>query len=179
MASATAASAAARTITITAKTCPSIRKLGNATGAEMRAREITDEMERRIANVERRVNSLPKPRVLYVLQTGPLITAGRNTFINDLILLAGGQSITGDERADYPQLSRETAIARAPEVIVAPASHGSDFVKEDDLRRDFAVTPAIRANRIVKVNADWVDRPGPRIVEGLEQLAQGLHPESP
>ena len=89
--------------------------LGAATGAESRAKEIADEMERRIASVERRVNSLPKPRVLYVLQTGPLITAGRNTFINDLILLAGGQSITGDERTDYPQLSRETAIARAPE----------------------------------------------------------------
>ncbi len=157
----------------------SIRKLGAATGAEARAKEIADEMERRIATVESRVNGLPKPRVLYVLQTGPLITAGRNTFINDLILLAGGQSITGDERADYPQLSRETAIARAPEVIVAPASHGTDFVKEGDLRRDFAATPAIRLNRIVKVNADWVDRPGPRIVEGLEQLAQGLHPESP
>ncbi|MEO6725235.1 MAG: cobalamin-binding protein [Blastocatellia bacterium] len=157
----------------------SIRKLGTATGAETQAKEIADEMEQRIASVERRVKELPKPRVLYVLQTGPLITAGRNTFINDLILLAGGQSITGDERADYPQLSRETAIARAPEVIVAPASHGTDFVKEDDLRRDFAATPAIRANRIVKVNADWIDRPGPRIVEGLEQLAQGLHPESP
>ena len=156
----------------------SIRKLGAATGAEARAKEIADEMERRIASVERRVNSLPIPRVLYVLQTGPLITAGRNTFINDLILLAGGQSITGDERADYPQLSRETAIARAPEIILAPESHGADLVREEDLRRDFAATPAIRANRIVKVNADWISRPGPRIVEGLEQLARGLHPES-
>jgi len=157
----------------------SIRKLGDATGAQAQAKEIADEMDRRINNVERRVKELPKPSVLYVLQTGPLITAGRNTFINDLILLAGGQSISGNETADYPQLSRETAIGRMPEVIVAPASHGADFVKEEDLRRDFAATPAIRTNRIVKVNADWVDRPGPRIVEGLEQLAQGLHPESP
>jgi iron complex transport system substrate-binding protein len=154
----------------------SIRKLGEATGAEARAKSVADEMERRIAAVEGRVKELPKPRVLYVLQTAPLITAGRNTFINDLINLAGGQSITGSETADYPQLSRETAIARAPEVIVAPASHGTEFVKAEDLQRDFAATPAIRANRIVKVNADWVDRPGPRIVDGLEQLAQGLHP---
>lgn len=156
----------------------SIRKLGEATGVEARANEIAGDMERRIANVERRVSAWPKPRVLYVLQTGPLITAGRDTFINDLIVLAGGASITGSETADYPQLSRETAIARAPEVIVAPESHGADLVREEDLRRDFAATPAIRANRIVKVNADWIDRPGPRIVEGLEQLARGLHPES-
>lgn len=154
----------------------SIFRLGMATGASAQGKKIQDEMLERIASVETRVTSLPKPKVLYVLQAAPLITAGRKTFITDLIRLAGGQSITGDEPTDYPQLSRETAIARAPEVIVAPASHGTELVKEDDLRRDFAVTPALKTNRIVRVNPDWVDRPGPRIVDGLEQLAEGLHP---
>lgn len=157
----------------------SIRKLGEVTGAEAEAKEIADEMERRIGDVQKRIGALPKLRVLYVLQTAPLITAGRNTFINDLVLLAGGQSISGNESADYPQLSRETAIARQPEVIVAPASHGTELVKEEDLLRDFAVTPAVKNRRIVRVNPDWVDRPGPRIIEGLEQLSQGLHPSNP
>ncbi len=153
----------------------SIRKLGEATDATAQAEEVTRSMEARIAEVENRVSGLPKPKVLYVLQTAPLITAGRNTFINDLIRLAGAESITGNESADYPQLSRETAIARAPEIIVAPASHGTELVKEEDLLRNFAVTPAVKTNRIVRVNPDWVDRPGPRIVDGLEQLADGLH----
>lgn len=157
----------------------SIRAIGEATGAAPRAEEIAREMENRIATVERRVGALPHPRTLYVLQASPLITAGRNTFINDLIRLAGGVSISEEETADYPQFSRETVIARAPEVIVAPGSHGTEIVREEDLRKDFATTPAIRANRIVRVNPDWIDRPGPRIVEGLEQLAQGLHPGSP
>jgi iron complex transport system substrate-binding protein len=156
----------------------SIRDLGEVTAAAAKATEIANEMERRIGSVKSRVEGLPQPRVFYVLQTGPLITAGRNTFINDLINLAGGQSISGEETAAYPQFSRETVLARAPEVIVAPANHGAELVREEDLRRDFAVTPAIRLNRIVRVNPDWVDRPGPRIVEGLEQLAKGLHPES-
>ena len=157
----------------------SIRKLGAATGATVKAEEVAAEMERRIAAVEQRVQALPTPRVLYVLQTAPLITAGRNTFINDLILLAGGESVSGNETTDYPQLSRETAIARAPEVIVAPETHGTELVKEADLRRDFAITPAVSANRIVRVNPDKTDRPGPRLVEGLEQLALGLHPKNP
>jgi iron complex transport system substrate-binding protein len=157
----------------------SIRNLGEVTGSVDRAREVADEMERRISAVEGRVRDLPKPLALYVLQTGPLITAGRNTFINDLILLAGGRSISGDETFDYPQFSRETVVARAPEVIVAPSSHGTELVKESDLRRDFPTTPAIRSNRIVWVNPDLVDRPGPRIVEGLERLAEGLHPQKP
>lgn len=154
----------------------SIRKLGAATGATAEAEKIAAQMQTQIAEVETRVAALPKPRVLYVLQTAPLITAGRNTFINDLIRLAGAESVTGNEPADYPQLSRETAIARAPEIIVAPASHGTELVKEEDLRRDFAATPAIKANRVVRVNPDLVDRPGPRIVDGLKQLAEGLHP---
>src|SRR5262245_23414440 len=154
----------------------SIRSLGEVTGTSERAAELTTEMEKRINAVEQRVKTLPRPNVFYVLQTGPLITAGRNTFINDLINIAGGKSISGDEKADYPQFSRETVVARAPEVIVPPSSHGAAFVKESDLRRDFAVTPAIRSNRIVWVTPDLVDRPGPRIVEGLEQLAEGLHP---
>jgi len=154
----------------------SIRSLGEVTGTSERARELAEEMENRIDAVERRVGGLTRPRVLYVLQIGPLITAGRNTFINDLINIAGGKSISAEETADYPQFSRETVVARAPEIIVAPSSHGVEFVKESDLRRDFATTPAIRSNRIVWVIPDLVDRPGPRIIEGLEQLAEGLHP---
>ncbi|MBS1790018.1 MAG: ABC transporter substrate-binding protein [Acidobacteria bacterium] len=154
----------------------SIFELGKATGATAQGEKLRDEMLRHINAVETRVSTLPKPKVLYVLQAAPLITAGRNTFITDLIRLAGGKSISADEPTDYPQLSRETAIARAPDVIVAPASHGTELVKESDLQRDFAVTPALKANRIVRVNPDWVDRPGPRIVDGLEQLAEGLHP---
>jgi len=155
----------------------SIRKLGEVTGTTTEAENIVRQMQARIAEVEIRTKAFPKPRVLYVLQTAPLITAGRNTFINHLIQLAGGDSISGNEPTDYPQLSRETALARLPEVIVAPASHGTEQVKADDLRRDFAATPAIKTNRIVWVNPDFVDRPGPRLVDGLEQLAKGLHPE--
>src|SRR5262245_23617239 len=153
----------------------SIRSLGEVTGTPERAAQLAAGMESRISAVEQRARSLPRPSGFYVLQTGPLITAGRNTFINDLINIAGGKSISGDETADYPQFSRETVVARAPEIIVAPASHGSELVKQSDLRRDFATTPAIRSNRIVWVNPDLIDRPRPRIVEGLEQLAEGLH----
>lgn len=153
-----------------------IELLGLATGTAAQGKKIESEMLKRIDAVEARVGNLPKPKALYVLQAAPLITVGRNTFITDLIRLAGGESISGDQEADYPQLSRETAIARAPQFIVAPASHGTELVKEEDLRRDFAATPALKANRIVRINPDWADRPGPRIVDALEQLAEGLHP---
>jgi iron complex transport system substrate-binding protein len=153
----------------------SILSIGELTGATERARAIATEIEQRIGAVRERVKDLPRPRVFYVLQNAPLITAGHNTFINDLITLAGGESISGAERADYPQFSRETVIARAPEIIIVPESHGTELVSVAEVRRDFTETPAVRAGRIVSINPDLTDRPGPRIVAGLEQLASAIH----
>ncbi|HEX4948203.1 MAG TPA: ABC transporter substrate-binding protein, partial [Blastocatellia bacterium] len=78
----------------------SIRKIGELTGAEQPAEALTAEMQTRIAAVQRQSANQPAPRVLYILQLSPLITAGKNTFINDLITQAGGHSISGDETAD-------------------------------------------------------------------------------
>jgi iron complex transport system substrate-binding protein len=157
----------------------SIRHLGEATGTKAQAEELAAKLEERIRQVEARVANQTKPRVLFVLQLGPLITAGRNTFINDLIILAGGESISGAETTEYPQFSLETAVARAPEVIIAPLMHGSGAIEEAELRRAFATTPAVRQERLVRISPDLTSRPGPRLIDGLEQLAQALHLTQP
>lgn len=156
-----------------------IRLLGMVTGESGRGAEIATEMERRLELIEERVSLLPRVRVLYLLQQDPLIVPGKHTFLNDLINLAGGVSISGEEAADYPQFSRETVLVRAPEVILLPSGHGGGGVDPMALRRLFGRTPAVAANRVLTISADLVDRPGPRIIDGLEQVAQALHPESP
>ena len=153
----------------------SIRKIGELTGAEQQAEELVANMQNRLAAVARQVTNQAAPRVLYVLQLSPLITAGKNTFINDLINQAGGHSISGEETADYPQFSRETALARAPEVIIIPESHGTELVNLEAVKQAFAPTPAIKNNRLIRLNPDLIDRPGPRIVEGLEVLHAGIY----
>ncbi len=153
----------------------SLRKIGELTGATQRAAELAAEMEARIAVVQQQATNQTAPRVLYILQLSPLITAGKNTFINDLITQAGGRSISGEEAADYPQFSRETALARAPEVIIVPESHGTELVNIEAVKQDFATTPAIKNGRLVRINPDLMDRPGPRIVDGLEALRAGIH----
>lgn len=165
-----------RTITDIVET---IRQLGEVTGRQAEATELATGMESRITRIRNRVGRLPRVRTLYLLQVNPLISAGKKTFLNDLIDIAGGISISGGEETDYPQFSRETVLARAPEVILVPDHHGNGVPDEKTLRKVFAATPAIRNERIFRVNPDWVDRPGPRIVDGLEQFAQALHPESP
>ena len=153
----------------------SLRKIGELTGAEQQAEALAAEMQTRITAVQRQATTNSAPRVLYILQLSPLITAGKNTFINDLINQAGGRSISGEETTDYPQFSREAVIARAPEVIIIPASHGAELVNIEAVKQAFAATPAIKNNRIVRINPDLVSRPGPRIVEGLEALRAGIH----
>ncbi len=153
----------------------SIRKIGELTDTTPRAEGLAAEMEARITAVQHEVTAATAPRVLYILQLSPLITAGKDTFINDLITQAGGRSISGEEAADYPQFSRETALARAPEVIIVPESHGTELVNVEAVRQAFATTPAIKNNRVVRINPDLIDRPGPRIVEGLEALRAGIH----
>ena len=150
----------------------SIRQLGEVTGTSLRAEELASSMQQRIKAIEL---TEQHPRVLYVLQLSPLITAGKNTFINDLINIAGGTSISGAETTDYPQFSRETVIARAPEVIILPESHGSEIVNLEAVKNAFSTTPAVKNNRIVTIDPDLVDRPGPRIVEGLAELEKKIH----
>ena len=148
----------------------SIDKIGELIDARERAHELTDELRRRIATVETRSAEASRPSVLVILGTEPLITAGAGSFINDLINRAGARSISAEDKADYPQYSIETVVASQPEIILLQAG-GNELTSR--LRQ----TPAARSNRVYHIDDDLLLRPGPRIVDGLEQLAAKFHPE--
>ena len=94
-----------------------------------------------------------------------------------MIRRAGGVSISGDEQTEWPQFSPEAVIARAPDVLVVPtASHG--ISETGGVPEALRETPAVRAGRIARIDADLLMRPGPRLVDGLEALAKALHAEA-
>jgi len=148
----------------------SIDRIGELTDTTGRARELNEELRGRIRAVETRVAGAARPRVFLILGREPLITAGGGTFINDIIARAGGQSISSNEKADYPQYSLETVVAQRPEVI---------FIQdgERELPDRLQQTPAAREGRVYHFDDGVLLRPGPRIVDGLEQMAAKLHPE--
>jgi iron complex transport system substrate-binding protein len=148
----------------------SIDQIGELIDARERAHQLTDELRRRVATVQSRVAETPRPSVLVILGIEPLITAGAGSFINDLINRAGGRSISAEDTADYPQYSIETAIARQPEIILLQTGG-------NELSERLRQTPAARSNRVYHIDDDLLLRPGPRIVDGLEQLAAKFHPE--
>jgi len=147
-----------------------IARIGALTGATERARELSDKLQKRLAEIDAGVQAVQRPRVLIILSTEPLITAGGSTFVNDLIERAGGRSISANESAEYPQYSLETAVATRPEVI---------FLQAQDARlpERLKETPAARTGRVYHIDDNLMLRPGPRIIDGLEQVAAEIHPE--
>lgn len=147
-----------------------IERLGALTGTTARARELSGDLQKRAAAIDQKVQAAARPRVLVILGTEPLITVGGNTFINDLIERAGGRSISAGETAEYPQYSLETAVAARPEVIFLQA-------QDANLPERLRATPAAQAKRIYHIDDNLMLRPGPRIIDGLEQMAAEIHPE--
>lgn len=157
----------------------SIRTLGRLLRAEVEAAALSQEMERRTAAIRRAVGGRPRPRVLYLVWTDPLIAAGPSTFIHDLIGMAGGENVVRERAVPYPRLSWEEVLVSAPEVILV-ATHvgGGDRPLNGGGWNAWPSIPAVRTGRIIALPGDTIHRPGPRVVDGLERLARAIHPEA-
>jgi iron complex transport system substrate-binding protein len=130
-------------------------------------------MESRIQAVTNQTDELEqRPRVFYIVWHDPLWTAGSGTFINELIEKAGGVNIC-QNISGYATINLEEVVARDPEIIIA-SEWSYDWAKN---ATELASTNASQTGRIYTCDDDLVQRPGPRLVEGLEWFAYFIHPE--
>jgi iron complex transport system substrate-binding protein len=155
-----------------------IRNLGAVTG---RAREAEAQIERLHAGFEairRRVLGRGKPRVLVVIWDEPLYVAGRGTFTDDLIALAGGQNVATDA-VGFAKYPLERVLHAAPDVIVLP-THAPEAKGAEAVRywSRWSWLPAVRAHRVHAIEDAIISRPGARLVEGAELLRGLIHPEA-
>lgn len=160
-----------------------ITLVGESAGEQEKASRLVAGLGDRIKAITEKTGNLTqdeKPRVFYVIWHDPLMTIGSETRIHQLIELAGGTNITQGLSEEYPAMSLEAVIAANPQIIIA----GSGMGEGASLPYEFALTEerlgevdARINNRIYEVNTDLVGRPGPRIIDGLEQLAKMIHPE--
>jgi len=150
-----------------------IRTVGNITGKKAEANALTSEMESRIEAVTDESSELEeRPRVFYIVWHDPLWTAGSETFIHELIEKGGGVNICQDITG-YTLISIEEVVARNPEVIIT-SEWSFEWAQGETLLQD---TNASQEGRIYQGDDDLVQRPGPRLVEGLEWFAYFIHPE--
>ncbi|MGB8707913.1 MAG: cobalamin-binding protein [Dehalococcoidia bacterium] len=160
----------------------SITLVGKITGQSKEASELIKDLSTRIKAIADKTQKLPpaqRPRVFYVTWHDPLWTAGTGTLSNDVISQAGGQNIASDISGDKT-IDLETVINRDPEIIIVSVGMGAgedlpwQYIKSESRLKN---TRALLNGRLYKIDGDLIHRPGPRIVEALEQMAQFIHPE--
>lgn len=156
--------------------------LGKVTGTEDEAEELIEDMQDSIAHVLALVEGAPRPRVLFVIDATDLTfpwTAGHGSFIDAFITMAGGENIAARTQGAWVQLSIEEIVNADPEIIILPAKHGTAFTSPETLMEHpvWQGTTAVKEGRIFIIDDDLVSRSGPRIVQGLEELARIIHPE--
>ena len=146
------------------------------------ADEVIGEMQKKIDLVKSAVKDIPegkRVKAFYLVWDEPIMTAGPNTLLHDLITLAGGVNIARDAGQQYPTYSLEVLVAKNPDVIMAPRVHGGGGIDPEKIRTKtgWNVISAVKNNRVYLLEDDLVSRPGPRIVDGLLEVARALYPE--
>lgn len=149
-----------------------LQKIGDLFGKDDKVGQLIPDLKRRIGAVWDSVKSEKKVRVFVQFSKEPLFTAGNESYLNAIIEKAGGESVTAGVETAFPKLSKETASALNPEAIIL-----SDSPDNQEPNDAFRNSPAVMNGRVYKVNADILSRPGPRLVDALEQMAKYLHPE--
>ncbi len=156
----------------------SLRLLGSVSGRAAAAGALADSLEAlRRRYTARQVDSLAAPSVLMVLSLEPLIVVGEGTFLDELIVLAGGRNAGRAGGQAYPALSREEVLVRNPDVLLLPddlhVPDASLTVRNPEWRR----VAAVRRGAVHRVVADVFLRPGPRVFSALPVLTRLLRGE--
>jgi iron complex transport system substrate-binding protein len=152
----------------------SITSLGQATDRETQASAVVARLTQRIDAVRTSVKNKPVIEVFMPVSYDPVITIGQGAFITEIIALAGGRSITDDLRQEWPHISMEAVVARAPHALLMLRG-GHTTIESLKDRPGWNVLPAVRAGRVYYVDKR-VDFPSPVAIDALEDLARQFHP---
>jgi iron complex transport system substrate-binding protein len=155
--------------------------IGDATGTQNRASQLDQDITNRLNNLRSKLAGIDEVKVLWVVQAEPLRVAGRNTFLNELIELAGGENAIGPTIQQYPPIGTEELLACGAETIIQSAMGVSNIPEQQQAAERFwskwPTLPAVKNNRIHVIDPNTTLRLGPRLCQGLELVVHRLHPE--
>lgn len=145
-----------------------ILDVAKITGHEGQGKKVVDKMLSSLPEIDANQNNATK--VYYEIWNQPFMSAGKFSFINDVISLSGHKNIFEDLEESYPMVSEESIISRQPQIILIPSSSG---VQADDVknRSGWNSIPAVESEKIFVIDDNLFSRPGPRIVEAINLLS--------
>lgn len=156
----------------------SILSVGDLLNESAAASELVKQLRARSETVEHAVAGLAPVSVFFQLSGQPLYTAGRSSFVTNLIERAGGRSVTSDVPEAWPRLSDERALASRPDAVIMLSGDAMGAAANTKVAAALRNSPAVQNGRVYLIDGDLLTRPGPRLVDGLEQIAQALHPKA-
>ena len=154
----------------------SIKSVARLLGDSHAGEKLADQTALRLEAIRRRVAPAPRRRTLLAVGVRPLVAVGGKNFIDELISLAGGENIAGGAAQPWLNLPDEYIVAKAPQVIIE-AGMGREREAAAKHWSDLKSIPAVKERRVYSHPSDKILRPGPRIGEGLEEIARLIHPE--
>ncbi len=163
----------------------SIQKIGQKLDLLDSAKMLRLKLENEINFYKSKLKSQRKKSVLLLLGDSDdpmrdLYAAGRNTFLGELLSLAGGDNIIPETLAEYPKVSREYIIHKSPEAIIiaGPMAKLSHEQKKANIKRwaKFTTVRAVKNNNIHYIGHDYILIPGPRLIKLIDQFAKSIHP---
>ncbi len=157
----------------------STRQLADLIGAHEQGKSLVAALGERLQELKRVLAGRPPRRVLFVVWQDPLISVGRGTFLGDALRWAGAETVVSSTQ-DWPRMSLEEAVHLQPEYLVFASSHAEQVKRNFHELRErpgWRDLEAVRERRIAVVS-DAVNRPAPRLIDAIEQLARQLHPDA-
>jgi len=155
-----------------------LTEIGSFLNAGEKANSVVQEMKSRIQGVKTKIAYVTyRPRVFFQIGIAPIVSVGTDTFAHELIELAGGNNLSKGP-IPYPRFSKEQVLSLSPEVfIITSMSRNTIFERVKKEWSKWPSLPAVRDKRIHLEDSNLFDRPTPRLVDGLENLARRIHPE--
>lgn len=147
-----------------------LRLVGATTGHVNAGQRAAQAFETRLQLLRAEYAGSPPRRVFYQVWDQPLMTVGGKQWINDAITLCGGRNIFSDLQGAAPVVSLESVLARAPEMIIS----GDDAPDRRSMWQRFPRLPAVQRGALIRINADTLHRPTPRVLDGVETLCKEI-----
>lgn len=154
----------------------SVGLVGEAAGSPEKAADVEQDLRGELDYIRQKVSGEPEPTVFYEIYPDPLQTAGPGSFIHDAIQLAGGKNVAANTGEAYPTYSEEKLIKADPAHYLYGSLSGSTAGDIGD-RAAYSSLGAVEEGNVTEIDDDLISRPGPRIVDGVRQIAKALHPE--
>lgn len=157
----------------------SIKMMGTATGKVKEAEQMVTDMQEKVNELKEKAETVTETKKVWV-EIAPqpdIFTAGSGTYINEMLEMIGAENVAGDLEG-WPKVSEEEAVHLNPDVILTTYSfYEADAVEQVLAREGWQEVQAVKNSDVYDVDSDMVTRAGPRLVDGMEEIAKAVYPD--